>query len=363
MRRPKTLLDSIRYKTFVSQRDLALEKIHQYFQVQMSSLLKETLDNIESEVSRILLHGDYKEFFNFNKYEDLLSNKVKSEFYKYFSSVLPVFLKLRRYSFILTYTSELEAISRGTSKKYHVNKNDFYNKLNKATWKKTIDGKTLENRILLSLIHLRYRIVKAFTSALMQELPEKEILEKVKSSFPKIQTYKKPPRELKPFREAERIKDKETLSEFYSFDFIDDADWDLILETYKGLDLPGTRFETWVEGGEYSQYAWELEQDLTDDFVKQVRDSQVEAANDAGIQDFVWVAILDDKTDDCCADRNGHTTEEIEEMLSSGELNADDCDATSPPAHPNCRCQLAPVASTDQVEGPDWKSFNEWLES
>ena len=83
-----------------------------------------------------------------------------------------------------------------------------------------------------------------------------------------------------------------------------------------------------------------------------------------GIEEFVWVSIIDNKTcEDCCLPRNGLTTLEIREKLVNGDLNSDDCDTLVPPGHFNCRCQLVPVASVDQVEGPDWKSFGEWLES
>lgn len=85
----------------------------------------------------------------------------------------------------------------------------------------------------------------------------------------------------------------------------------------------------------------------------------MDAAKEMGIKDFVWIAILDDRTDECCWERSGKLTSEIEEMLASGKLDRDLCEAITPPAHPNCRCSLGPVSNIDPVEGPDWKSFQE----
>ena len=271
--------------------------------------------------------------------------------------------RMRKASFTLSHLGEFEAIGQSTKRVKQQTSFDFKQKLKRQQKKSTLIGNDLTSRVWLSLMQVRSSILDAFRLALVQKLDAQKILAKVRDAFPKTQVYKKPPRALRPIKESHYLK--ECRFEV-SPDFVDEDDWKLAVDAYKDSELPASRFD---QGAEYDPetstmtYNWELEQDLTDDFVQQVRDGQVDAANELGIQEFVWIAIIDNKTcDDCCIPRNGMTTSEIEDALDSGKLD-DDCDATSPPAHPNCRCQLAPVASTDDVEGPDWKSVGEWLNS
>lgn len=115
-------------------------------------------------------------------------------------------------------------------------------------------------------------------------------------------------------------------------------------------------------GKDDAVYQWELEQDVTHDFVEQVRNGQVEAANANGYTDFVWVAIVDDRTDECCLWRDGLTTAEIDAELK-GAHKDDECEGSVPPIHFNCRCTLEPV--TDNIgELPETpiKDFDEWLD-
>ena len=111
-------------------------------------------------------------------------------------------------------------------------------------------------------------------------------------------------------------------------------------------------------------YEWEIERDATHDFVKLVRDGQVDAAKENGITDFIWIAILDDRTcEKCCEWRNGLSSSMIEKRLKEDAELEDACDAIVPPAHFNCRCTVAPM--TDDLEVYDIsqteKEFDQWL--
>lgn len=357
-----TLFDSPKYRQFITDRDRALEQVHQNAQMDISKKLFESLEQIEGFVSRMALR-DSLEVSNMNYLSTHLEAYLSQNFGGLFMYVIGRTKRMRKSVFILTYSAELEALSRATGKTadlgHHPN---FAAKITNAEEAETLNGQ-LEKRTWYSLLKLRAKIIQAFNLGLVQELSPKELLEKVKAAFPKIETYKRPPRNIKPIREAAQDRPSK---EIYQFNFINDSDWELAVNAYKDSELPPSRFDnvsTRDEDASYYKYNWEVEQELTDDFVKQVRDGQVDAASEIGIKEFVWVAIIDNKTDECCVKRNGHTTSEIEEMLSSGKLDADLCDASVPPAHPNCRCQLAPVASTDEVQGPDWKSFNDWVNS
>ena len=111
-----------------------------------------------------------------------------------------------------------------------------------------------------------------------------------------------------------------------------------------------------------TRYSWEVEQDLVYDFVKSVRKGEIDAAKENGYNEFVWIAIVDKRTDVCCLWRDGLTTKEIEKQLK-GRSKKERCnDAVTPPAHPNCRCRLAPV--TDALPSKpikDLGDFETWL--
>lgn len=354
--RAGTLLDSPKYKKFVQDRDKALEQIHLNAQTDISRILFDLLEQLKKEIAYIALCVTPYNGIEIAKMFDKVSQFL---FHSYIPKFTARIQSMRKATYTLTYLAEQEAIGQATQKKKHSSPAEFKKKIAGAVSAQTLTGQDLDKRVWASLMGLHSKIMKRFRNGIAQGMKPGEILGEVELAFPKITTYKRPPRELKPFREADQTpKDK---AEF-NFDFADQSDWDDAVSAYKQTELPRNRFDK-GDDPNYSQYDWELEQDLTDDFVNQVRSGQTDAANDLGIEEFVWVAILDNKTDECCEQRNGLITSEIEKMLASGDLDPDECDATSPPAHPNCRCNLAPVSSTDEVEGPDWKSFNEWLDS
>jgi hypothetical protein len=361
-----TLFDSSRYVRFISDRDKVLERINHNTQTDVSRILFEALSQIEGVVSYIALNSE-KNFLAAISSAQELESRTLNIFSHIIYPIVKRIQKMRRASFILSALAELEAIGQATKKRLNSSENhlkDFKDKITQVEHKTTLSDEDLTERVWLSLMRLRSKILDHYRLAVIQKKTPKEIVTQVQKAFPNIVAYSRPPRELPKLKEAAQpLTDKEEIS----LDFIDQADWDLVQSAYKETELPVSRFDeqgpTFDEEKGYMAYDWEMTQEMTDDFVKQVRDGQIDAAESLGIEEFVWVAILDDRTDDCCAERNGLTTSEIEEKLESGELDADECDATSAPAHRNCRCQMAPVASTDEVEGPDWKSFGEWLDS
>jgi len=61
---------------------------------------------------------------------------------------------------------------------------------------------------------------------------------------------------------------------------------------------------------------------------------------DAGVEHYVWVAVLDDRTTDICRGLNGQV------------FRVDDPQAPKPPAHWNCRSHIEPVVAGGTVTGP-----------
>jgi hypothetical protein len=160
-------------------------------------------------------------------------------------------------------------------------------------------------------------------------------------------------------------------------DHIDEAAWKDMVDDYLHdyipkwrapeyvVDIPITDPTITAEGREV-WYAWEFERDLTQEFVQSVRDGQVGAAKEAGITDFVWIAVIDSVTDACCRWRDGLLVSEIEKELAQHQDEDDECNleggGLTPPLHFNCRCALAPaqdnIPDRPSLEDPD---FETWL--
>jgi hypothetical protein len=131
--------------------------------------------------------------------------------------------------------------------------------------------------------------------------------------------------------------------------------------------IPETRAPEFVydvkqDSGEYEEwYGWEIEQEITNDFVTSVREGQETAAKENGVTDFVWIALLDSVTDDCCRWRHAKTSQEIIDELKDKHAD-DECKAVVPPAHFNCRCDLAPMVDMPDEPPPDFGEFDKWLD-
>lgn len=352
---PPTLLKSQAYTSFVSKRDAALERIHQHAQIDLSRILFEVLEQIERLTASMALKvGTSYLTHSFSRQYEIETQSI-------FASAFPMFLRrlhtMRKASFILSYASEMEAVGRATKRKHRLTRSEFQNLIRAAVSSPTLEG-ALDKRVWHDLMVLRRRMIHAFELGITQDLKPQELIDKVKSAFPKLQVYKRPPKALTKLKESGQDNEDEDKTDWLDLDFIDDSDWNIMVSAYNDTELPPSRFDksaSWDSDSGLMKYNWELEQETTEDFVKTVRSGQHQGASAMGVKDFVWVAVIDDRTcDDCCVPRNGKTTSQIEEF-------DDDCGVTVPPAHFNCRCQIAPVATTDEVQGPDVTDFKDWL--
>lgn len=360
----KTLVASSKYRKFTQDRNQALEQINLNTQMDLSRILHNALENITNYVSRMALERD-PSVYSVQRSKDLLDFFVSQEFERILPWTVARMKRGRKASFYLTYFGELEAIARATQKTKIISSQKFKQQLHDATHQDTVNGQSLEKSVWLSFLKLQNDIVMAFVRALLNESSPLEVVKAVQQAYPQIQSYRRPPRKIKPLREADSDPGQEY--DFYH-GLTNDQDWEEAVQAYKDAELPAGRFDQFAvsfdpEAG-YFAYGWEQEQNANDDFVQAVRAGQVAGAEEMGIKDFVWIAVIDNKTCHvCCLPRNGKTTSEIESMLASGKLDASRCDAVTPPAHPYCRCDIGPVASTDEVSGPNWKDFGDWLES
>lgn len=226
------------------------------------------------------------------------------------------------------------------------------------------------DRIHLAFERLKRKVIDAVQLSRTMNDSLDEALVRVGRAFPPARKQKKLVELTRAIRESAKVPETNPI---YGPQFIDANDWDDIVDDYKKAFVPKWRdpryeLETPVsagEEGEHTLYPWQVEQEMTEDFVSSVRSGEVDSAKAEGITDFVWIAILDSHTDDCCRERDGLLTSEIEAKLESGELGDDDDEGASvPPAHFNCRCRVAPA--TDDI--PDKPASNaqdleDWLNS
>lgn len=276
--------------------------------------------------------------------------------------------RLKKASYVLSKTSENEALARIIPRKAKSNLTP--NETNYAPGYLS----DLNTRVELAYEYQASKIARAIRiGRVLQETPP-QILARVKRTYPSYRIVKTGRKNLaKPkLREAEPKKPRitnETTEDAIEQDFYDDQEWNDMVDLYKESELWSGRSsdETQTGFGETEEgeprYKFQFEQEATEDFVSSVRAGEIQAANDQGIDEFIWTAVLDAKTcEECCAKRDGLLTSEIEKKLNTTWKN-DLCKAIVPPAHINCRCQPLPVAS-DFI--PDQKvsftGIDEWLD-
>ena len=374
MKKPKPKYTSAlkfpKYAKFVDERDRAAERMLGNFRIEQSDLLRSYFKKILDAVSTFILHSSTNTKAIDQQIEAILKPAVTS-----FTALTQ---DLRKKAFILSLVGEAEAIGRITGKaKYDANNDLVMAHLGKDS----MAGGSTRDRIALYFDRLRRDVVDALQLSLVKkELPH-DAFDRVIKVFPKIKRQRvvrelskiresKKPDELDPGDLPSEDSPDDTVNEIAT-GFVDDNEWNQIVDAYTNAYIPESRGPDYKidpsEPGwpdDEKVYASDIEQEMTEDFVKSVRDGQVEAANQNGISDFMWIAILDDKTcEDCCAPRDGMTSTQIDRAMESGELDGD-CDANVPPAHINCRCRLAPMVESDQEPvSVDTESFDDWANS
>ena len=366
----KSLRDSFRYRKFVLERDKALEKLLQDAQSKISLELHHALSLVIAICSHNYSNIPKDDFFTNTARHRIafIESQIDRVFYQLANVIYYTIVRLRRSTYLLTVTSEAEAIGQSLDKKTK-SKLDRQD-LDKFMMDKGTNEEKILPRIELGLTRIKRKVMDALELSRVMELPQGEMLIKIEKSFPKSYRVKVPRRLLKKVQEAATIKvkkDGEELLVSTSDTLIDQDEWLSLLDDYKSdvRIIPSTRFyneEKTLDLDGEPRYNWEIESNLNHQFVEDVRDGQIEAANQNGITDFVWISVLDDKTDDCCEWRDGLTSSEIEVELD-GKHGDDDCDAIVPPAHFNCRCTLAPIGEVpDKIES-NKQDFEEWLNS
>jgi hypothetical protein len=368
-----TFNQSSSYRKFVNQRDGALEKILRNTRLRIASKLNNAF------VSALtLIQKNYKSLATMYHPSPIKMRLASQEahinhiFEQTATQIAYEIIKQRRKAYTLAYAGEAEAMGQtmGKKLKYKLSKHD----LDQWSYAEPFaDGKDVLKKVDLYLNRLRRVLMNELELAIMLDDSVEKALGRLILKLPKkkqidqARKLKKVPTKV---REANKPLD---------FQFIDDETWNEIVKDYTDEYVPTDRSPESVFDAvnpyndepiredipsDEAFYGWEVEQDTTHDFVQQVRDGQVDAANMNGINEFVWIAITDSKTDECCLWRDGKITKEIESEMKDHD---DECDAVTPPAHFNCRCRLAPYDDNadeqDYDNLPDYGDFEEWINS
>lgn len=365
MSKTQDLKKSARYRDFVNERDKVLEELLRNTNRRVTDILRGVFFNAMTviEIHYRRAHKEEADIVSIRTHGRMLQERLDQLFLAASLEITKSVKRLRKSTFLLASAGESEAIGRAITKPVIMNVASQELDIVAGQPK---DDATLESKILISLDTLMHKIISTFNRQLLISKPTDEALQRILLCFPKQKTYgERPIRKLKKIlREADTPPKDE-----FATGFVDDAEWEDMLDLYRREVIPNWRGPEYVldqktpKASADDYYAWEMEQEITDDFVNMVRQGQVDAAKKNGIEDFVWIAVVDDRTDDCCLWRDGLTTTEIELRLKTDRKD-DECQVTVPPAHFNCRCSLAPVTEA-LPEEPDSLvgEFEDWLNS
>src|SRR6185437_4775464 len=366
---------SLAYRQFTADRDKAAEKLLQNAQVRSSDVLRHAFGEVLAKARRhygmIINDGAGFGLGQFDRDIDQIFMQATQDL----SQVLH---HMRANAYVMAKASEAEAIGQVTKEKAHahISSNHVQNHLAKDMRA----GGDATRRIKFYLDRIKRKVITFAQSSAMPKAngkpdTEQEYLTHIARAFPQRKVVKRPPKALYKVTEADPKKQKIDMS----VATVDPDQWAQMVSDYKDdvvprwrepeytVNIPITDGTIQATTGDEVWYAWEFEKDLVNEFVQSVRDGQVDAAKDNGITDFVWIAVIDSATDECCAWRDGLLTSEIQAKLDDeGESDCPDGsgEGVTPPIHFNCRCTLAP-ATDDIPDRPDdgEKDFDEWLNS
>lgn len=360
------------YKKFTRERDQVLERIHNRAQAEINDILRglfaRAMEIIAFRYSQILPESLLTQSARAQIFA--LDLSIDTAFTHGVKDMVRVIQRMKAASYALAVAGEGEAIGLAMGKPAKAN---VPQGTAQAMSEETFSGESLSARVTYALSNIRRDIMSAIEQARVMGENTQECLERVRKALPSYRLVRKPKRVLK-VKEAEfQIGTKKEPASF-SMGFIDQDVWDDIVEDAMEEYLPRVR----VDGAlidprspktdalfeDEQRYSWEIENEVTNEFVHGVREGKNETARQNGITDMMWIAVIDGKTcAECCAWRDGLSSRQIIEKLATTHKE-DDCQVIVPPAHFNCRCDIAPILE-GMPEAPEslLPEFTEWLMS
>lgn len=368
----KNLSQSKTYRDFTRAREEALERILQNYRARVADCFGDFLFGVMTLVRDLhpALTSDDRNAETAESIPARLTprTRVAAEF------IGKEIRKLRVVAHALAKAGEVEAISRAMGQKKEFKFSNF-DKL-AAQGYPALAGGSIEGRLRLYLDKLARRVASEAQAAGLERDAEGRPLD-LKAFMQRVARALPRPRPAPARVALKRVQAREAAKAkpepIAMLGFMDRATYDLMLKDYLEQYVPRGRSPKDIAeiasvyrpiSGKWKDavvYDFEVERDVVNEFVTAVRLGQVQAGREAGITDFVWIAVLDDRTDECCEKRDGLLTSEIKLKLQ-GPWADDDCQAIVPPAHFNCRCTLAPALEgiPDRPDIP-FDDFETWL--
>lgn len=372
------LNDLARYRSFIEARDRAIEALYHRMMDEANDLLRGALETVV-----LAMIGQYETALRDPNPANAIRQMhqfIDATFSRLAQTIAELESRMMGQVALLAAVGETEALGRATGK---VTRLEY--KKPKITVNQ--EGEPLAGRARVGLHKIETKLLGAFQTSIWLTETLEEFKARLGKALPAKKRYKRPPRILKPLKEADGFDYEDDLISLsgqamrggvrMSQAIMNDEEWQTLVShvlekyipSYRGPEAilyPGERvsidvlkktFETETE-----RYVWEFEQEVANELVRQTVNGSNEAARQNGITTFVWIAIVDDRTDECCLWRDGLTVEEIAEALQN-EHEDDECQAFAPPAHFKCRCRLAPVLDEADLERPpdNLPEFEEWL--
>jgi hypothetical protein len=334
--------------SFKKNRDDALEEIHKNLLRSITNISAAYLDHI-IDLSEMVFKS-IKFFTNDGRlHVEHLKQNISSIFARMAKEISDEMIKTNDLTMKFTAASELEYIARVKDKKGF---NIEFERLD------PVKREQNESRVMLSLEKLKSKFMYEIERAYAQENSD------VKSALMNIlPEFKRLPKKKTLVRESDRfVFDKKT---DMSQTFMSNEEWRDIEQLYKDEYIPRYRNYKTRDGrfvrSDDDVYAWEVEQKATNEWLQSVKDGTNQAAKEAGVEDLLWIAFLDDKTRHEHERRDGLTSTEIEDKLKNDPAWKDDPYGSIGPSGFNCRCRSVPyIPEADDKKAGD---FSEWMQT
>lgn len=365
------------YRRFIAERDKALEALLNRAISESNDLLRGVLMNtLQAALAQFeSIKKDPNPAHALRRFESMIDGMFEG----LARQLAQIQSRMMGHAELLAAVGEVEAIGRATAKPRMAPFKAKYPTHNER-------GEPILGRARLSVHKIQRKLLDALQASVWLDEDAEELKRRLTRALPESREVRRPPRVLKPIKEADRPFDDDDMMgpEFplgtftvptgavtMTQGFMTDAEWeelvDHVLTTYvpaypyRGPESVLGDIKT-ADGEIETRYAWQFEQEAAHELVKQVSEGTNAAARENGITSFIWIAIVDDRTDECCLWRDGLTVDEIQEALQNGHSD-DECDAIAPPAHFNCRCRMSPVIDKEDLKPPpsNLPEFNEWL--
>jgi len=351
------------YKNFIYDRDQALEHIHANAQKKISDILRPTfyISLRHAYFSLLNVNPAIQTFSKLDKAKQI-SDFIDQQFNSAAMQIEREIKEFRKNIYAFIYLSELAALTNvlGRSLPFDVSEQTLNNYANRETRA----GGQAGERMAYYLRLLRRKLVTKIEQGLLLNKTPKQILENLLATLPPMKKLSLNKPKLRKLHEADEPKGRVTVG-FISADqrkkMVDEY-LNKYIPKWRTPDAENIMRPTGAWTGKLSEdfvYAWQVEKEATQELLDGVGEVSREAQQDAGINDWIYEAVIDNKVcDDCCLPMDGMLYSEFKDLPKSEQH----CGFFAP-LHFNCRCRVIPVGG-ELAEKTDIKigGFQSWLE-